>query len=463
MELTLEQALQKGIEAHKAGRVQEADKYYTSILQAQPKHPDANHNMGVLAVGVGKVEEALPFFKTALEANSSIAQYWLSYIDALIKLDRIAAAKSVFDQAKSNGAKGNGFDELEKRIETSRSKSSNNQEPCQEQQQSLVNLYRQGKHQEVLTHALQLLKQFPASFNLYNIIGASNQGLGKPGESIEAYKKALSIKPDYAEAYKNIGMVLQGIIFSKPNRDFQKTIVSLLDKKTFVRPRAIAIAAISLLKFEPSLQKHLQLVDNDIIENHVDVISDLNKIPLLLKLMSVCPLADLELEKLFKKLRYSVLSNISSLKEAPPKLLGFQSALELQCFTNEYVYNYSEEEEKILQALEKIVKKTLKNNEQPSPQIILVLASYKALNQYDWCNLLVVTDDIQEVFSRQVEEPNEEEKLKQDLPILKEITDGISSKVRAQYEESPYPRWVNLGLTIKPMSISKVVDKIRLK
>ena len=61
MELTLDQALQKGIEAHKAGEVQEADRYYTAILKADPKHPDANHNMGVLAAGIGKVEAALPF------------------------------------------------------------------------------------------------------------------------------------------------------------------------------------------------------------------------------------------------------------------------------------------------------------------------------------------------------------------------------------------------------------------
>ena len=90
MELTLDQALQKGIEAHKAGKTQEADQYYTAILKANPKHPDANHNMGVLAVGIGKVEEALPFFKAALNANPNMAQYWLSYIDALIKLNRIA-------------------------------------------------------------------------------------------------------------------------------------------------------------------------------------------------------------------------------------------------------------------------------------------------------------------------------------------------------------------------------------
>ena len=96
MELTLDQALQKGIEAHKAGKAQEADRYYTAILKSQPNHPDANHNMGVLAVGVGKVEQALPFFKAALEENPKIEQYWLSYINALITLNRMVDAKEVF-------------------------------------------------------------------------------------------------------------------------------------------------------------------------------------------------------------------------------------------------------------------------------------------------------------------------------------------------------------------------------
>ena len=116
MELTLDEALQKGIEAHKAGKVQDADRYYTAILKTQPKHPDANHNMGVLAVGVGKVEEALPFFKTALEVNPNIAQYWLSYIDALIKLDRMADAKAVLDQAQNSGFEGNGFNQLKSKL-----------------------------------------------------------------------------------------------------------------------------------------------------------------------------------------------------------------------------------------------------------------------------------------------------------------------------------------------------------
>ena len=44
---------------------------------------------------------------------------------------------------------------------------------------------------------------------LYNIIGASNQGLGKLEEAIVAYTKALSIKPDFADAYNNMGNALK--------------------------------------------------------------------------------------------------------------------------------------------------------------------------------------------------------------------------------------------------------------
>ena len=205
MELTLDQALQKGIEAHKAGQVQEADRLYTAILHDQPKHPDANHNMGVLAVGVGKVQEALPFFKTALEANPSTSQFWLSYIEALIKLGYLVDAKSVFDHAKNNGAKGDGFDKLEQKLD----QPSKVQDPPQDQQQSVINLYSQGQLQQALEQASTLLQQFPKSSFLYNICGVVYKKLGQLDASIEAFNKAIAIKPDYAEAYCNMGNALQ--------------------------------------------------------------------------------------------------------------------------------------------------------------------------------------------------------------------------------------------------------------
>ena len=155
MELTLDQALQKGIEAHKAGKAQDADRYYTAILKANPKHPDANHNMGVLAVGIGKVQEALPFFKTALEANSNTAQFWLSYIDALIKLNQLDEAQAVFEQAKEKGQKGDDFDRREEQLGGLKNDSvvdatsEHLQDPNQEKLNFLLALYNQKKWQQV--------------------------------------------------------------------------------------------------------------------------------------------------------------------------------------------------------------------------------------------------------------------------------------------------------------------------
>ena len=91
--------------------------------------------------------------------------------DALIKLDRIADAKEVLDQAKNNGADGEVFDEMEQHL----AGIGKDQEPSQDQQQLLINLHSQGQHQEALNEATKLLIKFPNSFNLYNIIGAANK------------------------------------------------------------------------------------------------------------------------------------------------------------------------------------------------------------------------------------------------------------------------------------------------
>jgi len=110
--LTIDQALQQAVNYHQAGQLPEAEQLYRAILQVQPTHADANHNLGLLAVAVGKTTEALPFFKLALETNPNQAQFWLSYIDGLIKTQQFELARSVLAQGQKIGLKGNKTNEL---------------------------------------------------------------------------------------------------------------------------------------------------------------------------------------------------------------------------------------------------------------------------------------------------------------------------------------------------------------
>ena len=325
-----------------------------------------------------------------------------------------------------------------------------------------VVLNDQGKIDKAIEAYQRCISLFPNYTDSYINMGQGLRAQGKHEKALEAFITAESIKPDHPEAYFNIGATLKGIFFKKPNPRLQKIITCLLDKKTYVRPKDISKAAISLLKLDPKINQYLETKNFDGIFETLEVIKDLSKLPLLLKLMSVCPVDDLDLENLLEKLRAKLLMSIAGLTNSA-ELLKFQSALALQCFTNEYIYNQSDDEKKAVGILEDLVKQTLKQDKKPSPQIILCLASYKALNQYEWSYLLISTNEIKDVFTRQILEPNNELHLRKKIPLLEDITDKISSKVRDQYERSPYPRWVNLKIGLKPAPISKIISDVKLK
>ena len=97
------------------------------------------------------------------------------------------------------------------------------------------------------------------------------------------------------------------------------------------------------------------------------------------------------------------------------------------------------------------VQNKLKNNIKPSVSEILCILSYNSLKSISWLDISLYHKDLIEIYKRQVIEPEKKIRLKDILIINNDIND--TSKVKKQYEESPYPRWINLSLPSIPKSL----------
>ena len=167
MELNIERLMQQGISAHQAGKLQEAESCYKIILQTQSTHPHANHNLGALYVSMNKPETALILFKTALQVNPNIEQFWMSYISTLINERQFTDAKQALKKAKRKGANKNKLNELNKYMISK----ANGSSPSQSDIDRLVKYYQDDSYDDAEKLAKSITQQFPKHQFSWKILG----------------------------------------------------------------------------------------------------------------------------------------------------------------------------------------------------------------------------------------------------------------------------------------------------
>lgn len=251
--LTIEQALHQAVAQHQAGQLQEAEKLYQAILKIDPNHPDANHNMGVLAVQTKQPADGLPHFMAALEADPTRRQYWLSYIDALFQAGQLEAARQVLAHAQQQGLQGEDVEALAVRLEVDatvaeqanaehqhtseeslpvsstapqnshknpkakpakqdksarKSAPHKKKNPSPQEINTLVALFTEGRYAEAATLAQTMTERFPLHGFGWNVLGAAFNQMGRSADALGPMQKAASLSPSDSDAHNNLGVTL---------------------------------------------------------------------------------------------------------------------------------------------------------------------------------------------------------------------------------------------------------------
>ena len=252
--LDIEQTLAQAVEHHRADRQEEAVALYQSILQADPRHAEANHNMGVMAVQVNQPAAGLLYFRAALDANPSRGQYWLSYIDALFQADQVETARKVLALARQQGLHGEEVDALAMHMEggtldaekpnaadqrasgesppvppaaltssqekheakpakpdrsAGKSAPHKGKIPGQKEIDSLVDLFGRGLFAEAATLAQAMTVSYPQHEFGWKALGAAYKQMGRAADALVPMQRAAALSPRDAEAHFNLGVTLK--------------------------------------------------------------------------------------------------------------------------------------------------------------------------------------------------------------------------------------------------------------
>ena len=401
-----EHDLKSLLEHYQAGNFGDAESLAMSLTQRFPEHPFGWKVMGVLLKQTGRLSESLLPLQKAVELSPTDAEAHNNLGNALKNLDRLDEAESEYNRAIA-----------------------------------LKPDYAQ------------------AYFNLGNTL----QKKGNPGSAIWFFAHAIRLKSGYNRAYTMLGVALKQLEFTKGNPSLYPILVDLLTRGNFVRPSEVAGAILGLLKQENQIKDLLfnTSIFRDI--NEVDrAIKVLAQFPLLQQLMRMCPLPDLQLEALFVSIRRGLLEGLKDIDPSPEQI-SFSATLALHCFTNEFVYFETDEEAELIQVMEQRIANNVAGASQPTIAEILCLAAYRPLHQYDWMEKLQILDQLPEVRKRLVDEPRAEKVIAKQMTALTTVDDTVSRKVKQQYEENPYPRWVKLGVHSEPRALAKFCEEAKLR
>jgi SAM-dependent methyltransferase len=276
------------------------------------------------------------------------------------------------------------------------------------------------------------------------------QQQGRLDEAVRLFRRALALKPDFGQALNGLGCALlaQGK-FDKAAATFRQLVLVMPevfdDYADFIAVLTQVDPALKDAMARAAADWPQRLSADDLLG--ADGIAALTGDPLLHTALVSVPVRDIDLERVLTAARAALLGQASDSNGTRPdeRLLDLACALARQCFINEYVFEVTPQELEQVERLQAALAARLAGKEPLPPLWPVALACYRPLHAFAHADALIARRwpaPVDAMLTQQLREPREERQYRDAIPRLTAITDALSMRVRAQYEENPYPRWV---------------------
>lgn len=158
------------------------------------KSPRCQSQPWRVGCGCWQAEAALPFFKKALEVNPKVEQFWVSYADGFLRTQQPDAARRIIEQARQHGISEEGLSTIAERIRAS---------PSLDEQEQLIELFKQKRFAEMEACARDLIHRFPEDAFGWATLALALKNPLEYSKANEAYREALRLAPNSAMILSN--------------------------------------------------------------------------------------------------------------------------------------------------------------------------------------------------------------------------------------------------------------------
>jgi SAM-dependent methyltransferase len=295
-------------------------------------------------------------------------------------------------------------------------------------------------------------------------LGAAEAERGRTDAALAAYRRALALA-ETPDARARFAQLVQQLEFRSIDPELRGLVARALSE-AWVRPADLATTAVQILGLTADLRSRIaaaerawpQRLDDEALFGPRGA-AGLADDGLLCALLESAPIPDVALERYLTMARHSLLDSAVAVARdgVPPHEPGaFECALARQCLVNDFVYALDDEEQGRADALRERLAAALRDGDAIAPAWVVAVAAYFPLALLPSSERLLelhLSGPVRALVVQHVEEALEERRCRATIPVLTPIDDAVSVAVRAQYEEHPYPRWIDTPRPAKPMSL----------